>query len=280
MPEQLEHPILSNLRINELHANQLTTHADFGPHEGLVKHGDLGDGNNQLELGIERLFESELEISKNRLRFDEAQVTGITISGFPGVGKTKLIEQSIEKLPNTIRSAVLEAETSTEIDSDRLRLLGIPTVPIITEQTYQLTSELVTDALNKLDLSEFDVVFIEEDTLNLLSESAYGAHKKVVVLSITNGEELPRMYPQLLAEADCVVITKTDLLPHLEADLGLLLDNIDAINPGLPVYDLSAQSGDGMEAWKNWLMKQLDNSVVEEADLMYAEKPVYVPFIG
>lgn len=266
MPDQIEHPFLENLRIETLQSNSLTDHPS--------------EPEEEFDFGLEQLFESNLESNTNRIQFDEANVTGITITGFPGVGKTALLEYTIDKLPSTIRSAVLKAETSTEIDSDRLKLLGIPTVPIITEQSYRLTADLVTEALEKINLENFDAIFVEEATLNSLPGSAYGAHKKVVVLSITSGEELPRKYPQMLTEADCVVITKTDLLPHLQADLGLLLDNIEDIRPGLPIFDLSVQSGDGTEAWIRWLVQQMDETVVAEADMMYSEKPVYVPFIG
>lgn len=288
MKEKLDNPSLDNLQITHIKSTkQHATHSVAG--------------RNHLELGLGQLFDNGLTANKSRLlSLDDANVVGFSILGLPGVGKTTLIEETFEALSGLAKIGVIEADTPLEIDTTRLQLLGIPVLPLKSmhkEHSYssdylnrgnifaspshndKSTPDPVEEALLKLDLEHFDAILFEE-TATAFPSSAGWMHKKVAVLTIANGEDIPRKHPWILADADCVVITKVDLLPHLKADLGQLLDNIEELHPGVPIFDLSAQTGDGMEAWVQWVIQEIGGSIAEDADLMFADKPVYVPLIG
>lgn len=238
------------------------------------------DHDAGLVLNLDRLLESHLAAKVNQIAFETAEVTAFHLMGNAGSGKTRLLERTLERLSAQVRSAVIQGQIATELDADRFRLNGTPTLTITTGQVDHLDAESVADVLKQLRLNEFDYLWIENvGNLSAPAKSPLGTHKNVLLISIADGEELPLKYPALLRDADCVLITKVDLLPHLQFDLGQLIDNIEQINPQVPIFDLSAESGEGMDLWMRWLSSETNQIADEEVDMNY-EKPVYVPFIG
>ncbi|MEM7129222.1 MAG: hydrogenase nickel incorporation protein HypB [Chloroflexota bacterium] len=244
----------------------------------------LGSQNTHPEtefpLNLEQLFETHLAAKTNLDHFNAANLFAFHIMGNPGAGKTTLIERTLEKLSDRAKSVVIQGQIVTELDTDRLRLNGTPTVSIVTESSNQLSAEMVSNILPQIQLEEFDLLWIE-NVGNLLTPAQFplGTHKNILLVSVTDGEELPLKYPSLFQEADCVLLTKVDLLPHLHFKLGRLIDHIEEIQPGVPIIDLSAESGDGMDQWLQWIIEETRLFADEEVDTTY-EKPIDVPFIG
>ena len=206
---------------------------------------DLMAGNNQTA-------------NLNRARFEAAGICCLNLMSSPGAGKTTLLEKTLAALHDRLHVAVLEGDMTTELDADRLRAYDVPVVAITTGRACHLDAEMVAQGLDQLDLEALDLIFIE-NVGNLICPAEYplGEHANVVLVSVTEGEDKPLKYPVMFYEADCVVITKTDLTPYLKLDLARLVDNIRQIRPGVPIIAVSAESGQGMVDWLHWIQSQV-----------------------
>ncbi|MDI6773971.1 MAG: hydrogenase nickel incorporation protein HypB [Verrucomicrobiota bacterium] len=180
----------------------------------------------------------------------------INLIGSPGCGKTLLLEKSAERLRPATRFAVLEGDVETTRDAERLASLGVRVSQLLTGGACHLEAKLVHAALNDLPLDALDLVVVENvGNLVCPAEFDIGEHAKVAVLSVTEGEDKPLKYPLLFREAGALVLTKTDLLPHLTFDLEACLGFVRRINPALPVFQVSALRGTGMDAWVGWMRR-------------------------
>ncbi|MCB9100177.1 MAG: hydrogenase nickel incorporation protein HypB [Anaerolineales bacterium] len=221
---------------------------------GAILNLDLMDGNQQMAAA-------------NQVRFDAAGVRCLNLMSSPGTGKTTLLESTLGALDVNVRPAVLEGDMTTELDADRLRAYGVPVVAITTGRACHLDAEMVAAGLDRLDLAALDLVFIE-NVGNLICPAEYplGEHANVVLVSLTEGEDKPLKYPVMFYEADCVVITKTDLGPYLKVNIEQLKANIRQICPNVPVFALSAETGEGLPDWLDWIQNQLTTPVMFRPD--------------
>jgi hydrogenase nickel incorporation protein HypB len=170
--------------------------------------------------------------------------------GSPGCGKTALLERMGVMLRGKTRMAVLEGDVETTRDAERLAALGIPASQLLTGGACHLEAKLVHHALRDLPLDALDLVVVENvGNLVCPAEFDIGETAKVAVLSVTEGEDKPLKYPLLFREARAVALTKTDLLPHLDYDADRCVAAVRQVNSGLPVYRVSAKTGDGLEGW-------------------------------
>jgi hydrogenase nickel incorporation protein HypB len=181
----------------------------------------------------------------------------------PGAGKTVLLEKTLAALKNQLKMAVIEGDMTTELDADRLRQYGVPVIAINTGRSCHLDSKMVAGGIHRLkedyNPQEFDLVFVENvGNLVCPAEFEVGEHAKVALLSITEGEDKPLKYPIMFQEADCLIITKLDLAPHLDIDLKRLEANVRSMNPDVTIIALSAKTGEGLEAWLNWVKSQVN----------------------
>lgn len=191
---------------------------------------------------------------RTRQMLDGLGIVMINLIGSPGSGKTTLLERTIERLRGRLRVAVLEGDIETTCDAERLNALGIPVSQLLTGGGCHLEAKMIHHALCDLPLSELDMVIVENvGNLVCPAEFDIGELAKIAVLSVTEGEDKPLKYPLLFHEARIVVITKTDLLPHIPYKLTLCLDNLKRINGTIPVLQISSVSGTGFEAWIEWL---------------------------
>lgn len=185
-----------------------------------------------------------------RARFDTAGVCVVSLVSSPGSGKTTLLEQTLSALASTGRVAALVGDLATDRDADRLRRAGVPVRQITTGTVCHLDASMVADALRDWDLGALDFLFLE-NVGNLVCPASYdlGEHVRVVLLSVTEGEDKPLKYPTIFNTADLAVITKIDLAEAVAFKRAEVVENLEAVRPGLELLDVSARSGAGMSAW-------------------------------
>lgn len=172
----------------------------------------------------------------------------------PGAGKTTLIERTVSALGDEARVAVVVGDLATANDATRIREAGAPVVQITTGTVCHLDAEMVARGIEQLDLDRCAWLFVE-NVGNLVCPADFdlGEDLRVVLLSVTEGEDKPLKYPPIFRSADAVVVTKLDLAAATGADLRRLREHLQATAPGARVFELSARTGDGMAAWLDWL---------------------------
>ena len=201
--------------------------------------------------------------ARNRQILDNYKVLTLNVMSSPGAGKTSLILQTIGRLKNELRLAVVEGDVASKIDADRIDKEGIPVVQINIGASCSLEAHMITPALDKLPLQNIDLLFIE-NVGNLIcpAEFALGEHKKVVISSIPEGDDKPAKYPLMFTEADAVIINKLDLLPYVEFDLAGFRRTIEGLNPKVKMFEVSCKTGDGIDAWCSWVSTETKSSQV------------------
>jgi len=192
--------------------------------------------------------------TRNKQVLDKHKVFALNCMSSPGAGKTSLILQTIDRLRNELKLAVIEGDVASKIDADKIDKQGIPVVQINTGAACSLEAQMITPSLDKLPLENIDLLFIE-NVGNLIcpAEFALGEHKKVVISSIPEGDDKPAKYPLMFTEADVVVINKIDLLPHIEFDVASFRKTVEGLNPDVKIFEVSCKTGDGIDAWCSWL---------------------------
>ena len=194
--------------------------------------------------------------AENKALLEHQGVFEVNLMGSPGSGKTAILERTLEAL-YSLRVGVIEGDITTTMDADRLARFGIPVAQINTEPfggDCHLAAHVIKKALDSFDLSALDLLFVENvGNLVCPAEFEIGEHRKVVVLSATEGEDKPLKYPLMFRVCHAVLISKMDLVPYLDVDLAKLRGNINAVNPKLQIIQVSAKTGDGIESWINWL---------------------------
>src|SRR5947209_17556388 len=175
----------------------------------------------------------------------------------PGSGKTTLLERVVRELPG-VRVGVLEGDVQGSMDADRLAHLHVPVVQLNTDAGFggecHLDANMVRSAIPTLPLEEIDLLIVENvGNLVCPAEFRVGEDVRVMVSSVTEGEDKPLKYPLMFRACDLVLVNKVDLLPHLDFDLDKFLQHLDAVHPGVPRLIVSAKTGEGVDAWRDWL---------------------------
>jgi hydrogenase nickel incorporation protein HypB len=194
---------------------------------------------------------------KNKAFFQENNILCLNVISSPGSGKTTTIARTIRDLSGKLKIGVIEGDIKTDTDAQKIRAAGAEAVQIETQGTCHLSAEQVHNALKMLGAERMDVVIIE-NVGNLVCPSAFdlGESARVIVLSVPEGDDKPIKYPGTFAEADVVLINKIDLMDYIDFNLERVLADIHVINPKAPIFQVSATTGEGMEQWYEWLMKQ------------------------
>lgn len=213
-------------------------------------------------LGLNLLAANQHRAEHNREHFDAWRLLCLNVMSSPGAGKTSLLERSLSALAGEFAMAVLEGDMTTQLDAQRLEAVGVPVVPITTGRACHLDAAMVSGGLKllgqRLDPASLDILWVENvGNLVCPAEFEVGEHRKVALLSVTEGDDKPLKYPVMFREAHCVLITKTDLLPHLPVQLERIEAHIRQVNPRCAVMPVSATSGEGLDAWHQWLRQQL-----------------------
>jgi len=195
----------------------------------------------------------------NRADFDRAGVTVVNLMSSPGAGKTTLLERALRDLDG-VRAGVLEGDVRGSLDADRIAALHIPVAQIETDEGFggecHLDANMVRSALPSVPLDELDLLVIENvGNLVCPAEFRVGEDHRIMIASVTEGEDKPLKYPLMFRACDLVIVNKIDLLPHLELDLDKLLDNVEAVHPGVERLLVSARTGEGMDEVRDWLVR-------------------------
>jgi hydrogenase nickel incorporation protein HypB len=194
----------------------------------------------------------------NREDFDRHEIAVLNLMSAPGAGKTTLLERALTDLDG-VRAGVLEGDVQGTMDADRIAALHVPVTQLNTEAGFggecHLDANMVRSAIGELPLEEIDLLVIENvGNLVCPAEFRVGEDARAMVCSVTEGEDKPLKYPLMFRSCELVLINKVDLLPHIEFDLDRLLANLDAVNPGVDRLLVSARTGEGVEAWRAWLL--------------------------
>jgi len=194
---------------------------------------------------------------QNRKMFAEKEVFVLNVMSSPGSGKTTILEKTLTYLKPEIKSAVIVGDICTTNDANRLAKTGVSVVQINTDKfggDCHLAAHVVARAAENIDLDSVDLLIVENiGNLVCPAEFDIGEDSRVVVLSVTEGEDKPVKYPLMFRVCDAALLNKTDLLPYLDYDKEETLKNISQIHPGMPVFELSAKTGDGFTPWIEWL---------------------------
>jgi hydrogenase nickel incorporation protein HypB len=194
----------------------------------------------------------------NRDDFDRHGVTVINLMSAPGAGKTSLLERALAEPIDGIRVGVLEGDVQGSLDADRLASLHVPVVQLNTGNGFggecHLDANMVRSALPQLPLTDLDLLVIENvGNLVCPAEFRVGEDARAMVCSVAEGEDKPLKYPLMFRACELVLVNKIDLLPHLEFDLEKLLHHLGHVNPDARAMPVSARTGEGVDAWREWL---------------------------
>jgi hydrogenase nickel incorporation protein HypB len=208
---------------------------------------------------VEKILSANDRLAQeNRTRIDSAGVFSINIMASPGAGKTLLIEQTIRALQSKLRIGMINGDIATSLDADRAAAAGAQAVQINTGGECHLDAIMLQEALLRMDLSTIDLLIVE-NVGNLICPASFmlGTHKNVLVASIPEGDDKPYKYPGMYRGTDAVVINKIDLLPYVSFHMDYFQKGIEVLNPGVVQFQLSCRTGEGLDAWRDWLISQV-----------------------
>jgi hydrogenase nickel incorporation protein HypB len=225
------------------------------------QHNEEHHHHSAHKINIEKdiLLENNMLAQRNRGFFEAKNTFVINMMSSPGSGKTTLLEKTILDLKDKIRFYVIEGDQQTMNDALRIKATGVSAVQVNTGNGCHLDSEMVHRAVKELEIQENSMVVIE-NVGNLVCPSLFdlGENARIVVMSVTEGEDKPVKYPTMFQSADICIFNKTDLLPHLDYDIKKAINFALHVNHHLQFFELSAKTGEGMESWHQWLLSKIN----------------------
>lgn len=204
---------------------------------------------------------NEKKAKATRDLLDKRGILMLNIMASPGAGKTSLILQTINGLKGKTRIAVIEGDIASSIDAEKINRVGVTAIQINTGGGCHLDANMVAEALGNLPIDELDLLFVENvGNLVCPAEFDLGEHKKVVLLSVPEGDDKPYKYPVMFTEADVVVVSKSDVLPHFDFNIAAFSEGVKGLKPDARIFVLSARTGEGMAAWLSWIEGEIKRS--------------------
>ena len=208
---------------------------------------------------VEKILSANDRIAAdNRQRLDDAGVFSLNFMASPGAGKTSLIEQTVRRLSNSLRLAVIDGDIATSIDADRAAAAGALAVQINTGGECHLDAVMLNHALPQLDLTQVDLLIVE-NVGNLVCPANFrlGTHQSVLIASVPEGHDKPYKYPGTYRGVDALVVNKIDLLPYVPFDMAYFERGVELLNPGLITFPLSCRTGEGLDQWLEWITSRV-----------------------
>lgn len=236
-----------------------------GPTKEAQGHGDQERKSRTVRIEEDLLSKNNRLAARNREQFLLQEVLVLNLVSSPGSGKTSILERTLSDLKHEICCAVLEGDQQTNNDAQRIAATGVPVKQINTGAGCHLDAHMVGHGIEPFDLLSTDLLLIE-NVGNLVCPAVFdlGEDHKVVVLSVTEGEDKPLKYPQMFQVSDLLLVNKIDLLPHLDFNLEACIAFAKEVNPNIEIIEMSCSEGSGMEAWYEWLREkvQLKNAAI------------------
>lgn len=214
----------------------------------------FGPAAKKISIETDVLAKNDRLAGTNRALFAHKNIFALNLVSSPGSGKTTILERTLKDLGEKYGCAVIEGDQQTDNDAVRIAATGVPVRQVNTGAGCHLDAHMVCHALEAFDLDKLDLLFIE-NVGNLVCPASFdlGEHHKVVVLSVTEGEDKPLKYPQMFHAADIMLLNKVDLLPYLDFDLEKCKEMARRVSPGIRIFEVSSKTGAGMQEWYNWL---------------------------
>lgn len=234
-------------------------HADAHGHDHARGQAKAPASGMVIEIEKALLAENDRHAALNRGLFNRRHTRAFNLISSPGAGKTTLLEKTLTALRGRrVGCAVIEGDQATDLDSQRIARTGVPVFQIETGRSCHLDARQVEHAVSHLDVPERGLLFIE-NVGNLIcpTEFKLGEHERVTIVSVAEGHDKPAKYPLAFRNATAVVISKIDLLPHVDFDIVEARRLIAGLNPKAPVFELSARDGSGMDEWLSWLQHRV-----------------------
>lgn len=240
-------------------------HRKGGHHGGDAPVESRQSGGREIKIVRRVLDANDIMAENNRRHFADHGLFVLNVMSSPGSGKTTTLEKTLTHLMPAFRCGVVVGDICTTNDADRLAASGAPVVQINTDEfggDCHLAAHVVEKSLDGLDLDALDVLIVENiGNLVCPAEFDIGEDKRVVILSVTEGEDKPLKYPLMFRECDAALLNKVDLLPYLDYDAELAVRNMRQIHPEMPVFEVSAKTEAGFEPWLDWLKAAIQNKI-------------------
>jgi hydrogenase nickel incorporation protein HypB len=200
---------------------------------------------------------------QNREIFNENRVLVINLMSSPGAGKTTLLEKTIDALKNDIRIGVIEGDIETTRDAERIAAKGVPAVQINTKGACHLDGNMIRDTFSEFNFAELDLLVVENvGNLVCPAEFKVGEDFKVMILSVTEGDDKPGKYPLMFHESRVLLINKIDLLPYVDCSMDKIREDALKINPDISIFPVSCKTGEGLDTWFKWLKKRVNEKAM------------------
>jgi len=261
MNEPEVHEVHTHDHEGHRHDHEVHTHN----HEGHTHDHSRGHTHTEaakvITLDQKILAKNDLLAERNRGWFEGSNILALNFVSSPGAGKTALLERTIRDLQQEISISVIEGDQATLHDAERIQKTGCKVIQINTGAGCHLDAQMLAAGLKQLSPPRNSVVFIE-NVGNLVCPALFdlGEKSKIAILSITEGEDKPVKYPHMFRAAEILLLNKIDLLPHLDFDLEVCKKFALSVNPKMKIFEISARSGEGLEAWYGWLRQELLNN--------------------
>ncbi len=212
----------------------------------------------EIKVMKDILVNNNLVAEENAKTFKDKGIFVLNLMASPGAGKTSFILKTIEELSNSFKIAVIEGDIASKIDAEKIKERGIPAIQINTGGACHLDASMIKNALDFLDLSQIELLIIE-NVGNLVCpvEFKLGENLKVVVLSIPEGDDKPLKYPLIFSEANALILNKTDLLSYSDFDIDKLKEVVRGMNREVKIFEASCKDGKGIKDWSDWLKGQI-----------------------
>ena len=237
------------------------SHTDRSSPEISVKQS----GTRKIKVVRRVLDVNEKMAAENRRMFSQNGIFVLNVMSSPGSGKTTTLEKTLAKIMPVYKSAVIVGDICTTNDADRLAVCGAPVVQINTDEfggDCHLAAHVIEKATSGLDLADIDLLIVENvGNLVCPAEFDIGEDSRVVVLSVTEGEDKPAKYPLMFRECEVALLNKIDLLPYLDYDKDKAIDYIHQVHPGMPVFEISARTEEGFDPWLEWLKGKIKSKI-------------------
>ncbi len=208
---------------------------------------------------VKKILEANDRIAENnRKALRDKGVFCINLMSAPGAGKTTLLSRTITALKGRFRFGVIEGDIQGTHDAEVISALGVPVIQINTEGACHLDANMISDMLPEMPLDDLDVLVIENvGNLVCPAEFDVGENAKVMLLSLSEGDDKPLKYPLMFQKSEALIVNKMDLLPHLDVDIEKIRGDVKALNPELRLFEVSCRKGDGLDPWYTWLSERI-----------------------